>query len=486
MNKLIIPLTLAVLVFGAFYISSTAKTENLSKPNFTNFQSTETQISTPEVINSSESNPTIFVGANLLKSSKQTIVGIFEEANNNFFEQITGYMGHDEAKNDALEVKFRPDISSSDITYGDGSTVAAWGQKCTVNNSCRELTEKCPQSNYNGQDYECKYGETNVYFDKDQTYSDMPAAGLKVKFTPLVNTTWPLGETALLGLGPQSTYLNFVLKNYDLGTDGYEFSFFYDILLKAYRFDADKIKVFDITMYNFGQNKGNLQDSGKLQTIKMDLNVPYWQLPITGVDTDGNSAAPIVSTKTQAVLVNAGNEYFALPNADMVKLKAQIKAILGCDAQCTRGNFDLDQDKFHNTYVNMKVDIGAATLTMKVPIFDLIYYKDESTKNDEVQYSIADIATWQKAGFVDPTTTMAMGRQFLINTYVTFAAMNNGDRTISIGQLSDMGKITSTERLWLMLFGCFIVLLILLALLVKLCKKKGGEKGDSYQAVQNS
>jgi hypothetical protein len=185
------------------------------------------------------------------------------------------------------------------------------------------------------------------------------------------------------------------------------------------------------------------------------------------------------------VLVNTGNEYFALENAAMLKLKDQIKAILACDAKCTRGNFDLDQEKFHNTYVNMKITLATGTLTMKVPIFDLIYYKDESTKDDELHYSIADIADWQTAGFVEAGTTMAMGRQFLINTYVTFAA-KGVERTISIGQLSDMGKITSSERLWLMLFGCFIVLLILLALLVKLCKKKGGEKGDNYQAVQNS
>jgi hypothetical protein len=185
------------------------------------------------------------------------------------------------------------------------------------------------------------------------------------------------------------------------------------------------------------------------------------------------------------VLVNTGNEYFALENAAMLKLKDQIKAILACDAQCTRGNFDLDQEKFHTTYVNMKITLATGTLTMKVPIFDLIYYKDESTKVDELQYSIADIVDWQTAEFVEAGTTMAMGRQFLINTYVTFAA-KGVERTISIGQLSDMGKITSSERLWLMLFGCFIVLLILLALLVKLCKKKGGEKGDNYQAVQNS
>jgi hypothetical protein len=295
MNKLIIPLTLAVLVFGAFYISSTAKTGNLSIPNFTNFQSTETQISAPEIINSSESNPTIFVGANLLKSSKQTIVGTFEGANKNFFEQITGYMGHDKAKNEALEVKFRPDISSDDITYGDGSTLAAWGQTCSPNNSCKQLGTDCPTSKYDGETYTCIYGETNVYFDKDQTYSDMPAAGLNVKFTAINNTTWPLGETALLGLGPQSTYLKFVVENYDLGTDGYEFSFFYDILLKANRFDADKAKAFDITMTNFGQNKGNLQDSGKLQTIKMASGAPKWQLPITQVVVDGNSGAEIVN-----------------------------------------------------------------------------------------------------------------------------------------------------------------------------------------------
>lgn len=314
----------------------------------------------------------------------------------------------------------------------------------------------------------------------------MPASGLNVKFTRLVNTTWPLGQAALLGLAPQGTYLKFVVKNYDLGTDGYEFSFFYDVLLKANRFDADKAKAFDVTMSNFGQNKGNLQDSGKLQTVKMAANAELWQLPITRVTTDPNDSDPIVDAPTDAVLVNAGNEYFALKTDAMLKLKTQIKAILECNDQCNRGNFNLDQDRLHNTYVNMKITLTSGTLTMKVPIFDLIYYKDESTKVDELQYSIADISAWETAGIVPAKTTMAMGRQFLINTYITFTAMPNGDRSISVGQLSDMGKITSTERLWLMLFGCFIVLLILIALLVKLCKKKGGEKLDSYQAVQNS
>ena len=158
MNKLIIPLTLAVLVFGAFYISSTVKAGNVSKPNFTNFQSTETQISAPEVIQAEESNPTIFVGANKLKSSKQTLPGTFEEANKNFFEQITGYMGYDVSKKDALEVKFRPDISSKDITYGDGSATAGWGQACTEANSCTVQEDKCVGPSYDGVGYECDYG----------------------------------------------------------------------------------------------------------------------------------------------------------------------------------------------------------------------------------------------------------------------------------------------------------------------------------------
>lgn len=318
MSKLIITLSLAVMaamVVTGLYIHKTTKDSNTVKPNFTQFQETHTKISQPE-----QQNHTVFVGAGKLKPSKQTISGEFAEANKNFFEQVTGYMGYDTDKKESIEVKFRPDISSSAVVYGNGGSDANWGYACTSAHTCAPSITSCPTTdsylgvNYAGAGTSCFPGATYISFKKDQDPKDMTTT-LDVQFTSLKNTTWPFDQTALLGMGPKSKYLEWVLEAYDFGEDGYEFSFFYDILLKANRFDADKAKAFDITLTNFGQNKGNLQDSDKLQIVTMSNTATAWTLPVTKIVIDDSSAPVIVNAATDAVLVNAGNEYFAMGSA---------------------------------------------------------------------------------------------------------------------------------------------------------------------------
>jgi len=226
-------------------------------------------------------------------------------------------MGYDANKKEAIEVKFRPDLSNTGIVYGNGGSATFWGMPCTSENGCTDLKIPCLKpASYLGVGYgtpeTCVSGSTYIYFDKDQSHADLPSTRLDVDFTALVNTTWPLGKTAMLGMAPNGKYLKFVLETYDLGTDGYEFSFFYDILLKENRFDADKAKAFDITMTNFGQNKDNLQDSGKLQIVTLANDAASWTLPIRKVIIDDSSAPEIVDTAMDAVLVNSGNEYFAM------------------------------------------------------------------------------------------------------------------------------------------------------------------------------
>jgi len=89
-----------------------------------------------------------------------------------------------------------------------------------------------------------------------------------------------------------------------------------------------------------------------------------------------------------------------------------------------------------------------------VPVKDLIYKKKGEAK---LQYSIDDITAWRNLGVVDSSINVAVGMQFLINTYVTFQVDSAGNYYVYLGQLLDMGKITPTERLWLMLFGCLMV-----------------------------
>lgn len=106
-------------------------------------------------------------------------------------------------------------------------------------------------------------------------------------------------------------------------------------------------------------------------------------------------------------------------------------------------------------------------------------------------YSISDISDWQKLKVVPSDIDYALGRQFIINTYLTFISQvtpNGNVNSLKIGQLADMGKITPLERLCLLLFGCGIILIILICLVIKLVSRKKGDDAatGAYIAHENS
>lgn len=233
------------------------------------------------------------------------------------------------------------------------------------------------------------------------------------------------------------------------------------MLKKENRFSGDSKGTFGLTMMNFGQAKGNLQDSIKafVQTDNISTQ-NFWGLSVTSLGGSSKEILP-AGTITYGAIVNSGNAYFAVSNSQMIKTQEIINEYLKCTAPCKSADVDFDSDMLNSNYINMIVKIMEnKTLTLQIPIKDLIY---KVKGNLLLQYSVADISHWISLGIVSSDTTFALGRQFLINTYLTFSAKSSGERFINIGQLQDMGKITPSERLGLMLFGVAMVLIILIA-----------------------
>jgi len=162
----------------------------------------------------------------MVDAKTQTLKGTFVEGtkdahpNNVFFEEFTSYFGYNLADKKGIEMSVRPDLSSNVVVIGDNSTTSNWGMGCTPENSCIISSTPCASGIYYlGIEYPCIEGATNLYFNKDQKYADFKDHSLQVQFTSMSNSTWPLKDAALVGMGPKSTYLTYVLNTYKLNND---------------------------------------------------------------------------------------------------------------------------------------------------------------------------------------------------------------------------------------------------------------------------
>jgi len=297
---------------------------------------------------------------------------------------------------------------------------------------------------------------------------------MNVNFIKNLNTTWHLDQAGVIGMSPNSEFLKDVVKNY---ASSLQFSFFYDVMDKDKRFTANAKDSFAITMNWFGQNKSNLQSDNKFQ--KLQVVAPeskYWT-------ASGNVEALFTANPTFMV-TNVKNAYMALPAEQKTSLITNIDKLLGCTAPCQKSKVDLTDEKLNDKFVKLNlVNDGGVDVKLNIPVVDMVYAEDGS---DDLKYSVDDFADWSKDLNIDVSANVnaGLGRQFLLNTYVVFNV--EADKSyLDIGQLKDLGKITDTERLWLMVFGASIVGLILIVLIIKLAMGKKAENNDSTARGEN-
>jgi len=304
-----------------------------------------------------------------------------------------------------------------------------------------------------------------LYFNGDQKYDDFNGKDpMNVAFIKNTNTTWHLNQSGVIGMAPNSEFLKTVVKDY---ASPAQFSFFYDVMNKDKRFTANAKDSFAITMNWFGQNKANLQSTNKFQNLKaVAPGSKYWTVEGTVQDN--------YATYDHFIVTNSKNAYMALPVDQKNGLITKIDSLLGCTAPCKKSSVDLTDEKLNDKYVKLQlVNDGGKDVILSIPVVDLVYKTSDS---DELVYSIDDFAIWAKDLNIDTNldtrkVTAGLGRQFLLNTYVVFNV--EADKSyLGVGQLKDLGKITDTERLWLMIFGASIVGLILIVLIIKLAMGK--------------
>jgi hypothetical protein len=242
---------LAAVVAGTYKIMTTQWQSNdviyvkAKKPDFHNFQQTSTIISEPEVtipqtenlaaVKASDPETKLAAGAKV-DSADQTVDGTFEEGQNKiFFEQINGYLGqgpNDNAKN-TPKVTFRPDLSYSKTVIGNGSggDDKEWGTPCNDDIECTDCGAGVA-TNYMGVGFTAPSCRVNLRWDKSYKLEALSDASQKhtIYSTDLDHTTWPLNKTSVVGMSPDSDWINYVTNNYNLPDNGiYKFSFFYDV-----------------------------------------------------------------------------------------------------------------------------------------------------------------------------------------------------------------------------------------------------------------
>ena len=453
-------------------------------PKFTQFNEVSAKVSEAPI----EEKKTIkkdLADAKVVKADKASYTLKFAEGSNLtsivYFEQIDAYLGYDTKDKKANTLTFAPDLSYNRIITGDNSQTdkdLKWGLTCDDNNSCKS-SGIAPNFMYHTFELDKPLlGKTDMYFDKGRKYDDFSSFTNQpdIYFVKNTNSTWPLMFTGVVGMGPQSAFLKYVVENYSLNNDdSLQFSFFYDIMKRDTRFTANQKDSFSITMNWFGQNKDNLQSSTNFVELpEQSATNDVWTMSANQITI--NDVSIITDhTSPNMMITNVKNAYMALPPAELAQVKIQINSLLGCNSTpCQKKDVDLTDEKYNDKFVSLvlNADASGKLLTLKIPVGDLVYAVD---KVDDLQYSIDDYEDWVASGVAstDASVKRGLGRQFLLNTYLVFNWNKKDVKHITIGQLRDLGKITNSERLWLMIFGATIVALILIVLIIKLaCSKK--------------
>lgn len=498
MNKYIIPVTLALVVMGSLYLYQTNNPKDIgiqrelsinkeNAPQFTQFNELSAKVSVaPET--PQKAVETKLSDDNKQKADKATYSLSFDEGskvdNRVYFEKIDAYLGYNTKDKKGNKLSFAVDLSSDMLITGDNSQSddkLKWGITCDTENSCADQTLQNNELTYDQDTVKAKdwsTGKTFLYFNGDQKYDDFNGKDpMNVNFIKNNNSTWHLDQAGVIGMAPNSDFLKKVVTDY---ASPAQFSFFYDVMDKDTRFTANKKDSFAITMNWFGQNKGNLQSENKFQNLKaVAPESKLWT--VEGTVSEG------MTTNHHFMVTNRKNNYMALPIDEKNSLITRIDTLLDCNSPCAKSSVDLTDENLNDKYVKLNlVNDGGKDVILSIPVVDLVYKTSDS---DNLLYSIDDFEVWVKDLNIDtdqkrPNVTAGLGRQFLLNTYVVFNV--EADKSyIGVGQLKDLGKITDTERLWLMVFGATIVGLILIVLIIKLAmeKKQKSEKssnGDDY------
>lgn len=485
MNKYIIPVTLALVVVGSLYLYQTNNPKDVgiqrelsinkeNAPQFTQFNELSAKVSeAPET--PQKAVETKLSDDNKQKTDKATYSLSFDEGsevdNRVYFEKIHAYLGYNTKDKKGNKLSFAVDLSSDQLITGDhtqSEEKLKWGITCDAENSCTDQTVQKEELKYDQDTIkadEWSTGKTMLYFNGDQKYDDFNGKDpMNVAFIKNNNSTWHLDHAGVIGMAPNSEFLKKVVKDYGVPA---QFSFFYDVMNKDKRFTADAKDSFAITMNWFGQNKGNLQSENKFQNLKtVAPGSKFWTVEGTVSDK--------YTTNDHFMVTNRKNAYMALPTDQKNSLITRIQSLLGCNTPCPKSSVDLTDEKLNDKYVKLAlVNDGDKDVILSIPVVDLVYKVDHQ---DNLVYSIDDFKDWVTDLNIvtdpsTPTVTAGLGRQFLLNTYVVFNVESNKSY-LGVGQLKDLGKITDTERLWLMVFGATIVGLILIVLIIKLATGK--------------
>lgn len=418
----------------------------------------------------------LFLGTVLSKTDLKDSVSLdimYVTKNGLGYEYSTSHANYNSDKKEpGPQVKLRPDVSYSGVTVGKKDSAAGWGIYCATG-SATNSSNNCV---YVDQAQKTTYANNQFTYNAASIFLPMSSkidtgAG-KLATQLLVNPPkdqWFMDDTGVWGLAPKkdNPFFQYVFSQYDLKS-GDKPSFDFSLIYFNYKTD-DKFKGANNDTWSYstlslnGYDDSRVDDSVSKVEIAMDTTQPtagFWT--ISGVDLLVKDQATGLTGKS-ACLSNTQNQMFAMSDADKAIFLKQIS-----QAACGKDSCKWDEAKDYSTALQFKSGANTVKVVLKAEDFT---YND----NGNLAVSVGSLNDWQRDSMCSNQHTLGLGRLFFAKMFVYFSVVKTSDTDMSfkltLAKLRPVDKITTSERLVLLLFGLALIFAIVGTIVYKMTRK---------------
>lgn len=409
------------------------------------------------------------------------------------------------------------DFTSNDIILGNKVTGTEannfdWGLDCSAENDlCTAVSGEIQTGTYQGQfDYKYKtYNTVASLFGGVDLSSEK--ANMQIQMCELPKEFGiPFGKNGVFGMGPKSQFFTYLSNsNYNFFSSDNKQYFDYGLFVftkdkttKEQIQQGDKDGLFDFSdLYMKHWNDDKVNATIGINWAEADSTATTWQTTNMASfmryddGTDSKTATPLFDSSNRLCISPNFNGLIGVSQTDANQLSAKIGDLSKNPVISLRFDTSKDFDKANSN--NLQIEFRENEYLV-------------SQEGGNAKFTITMVDTSSEAAFIKSTGgctpyknqaqqlvyPYVLGRQFFQRNYVVFRAqlndeqgqpIQNGKRYIGFSQYLPLDKITKSERNFLMIFGCVMVGLIIVALIMRVQKKGGddnvADENDDYAKV---
>ena len=404
------------------------------------------------------------------------------------FEETTFSFGWDSGKKRAgPSVKLRPDVYYSQVLVGRQDSTANWGIYCsTAQNTSSQCLYTPGQVNgmYRNASYTAEASSTDAF----PTFGSINAGSSQMPIV-LVNNpvkdNWPMGDTGVIGLAPNSPFFNYTMNQYNFadnqfaGRNSFVFSFIYSL----YKDDGDKFQGQNADTWSYSQLTLNGYDTSRLDTskptavISQGTNSPYWYINNVQISAGGqNVLGPV-----KACIMNTENFFFGVSNSGGFSNNV-FQGLCSSTSTCN----------YNDMLSSSKKLIISFNDDASKPFQIQLNPQDYSFPNSggKMILSVQDLSNFPALAGKCQGSDIVLGRLFFNRNMIYFRVNLDGSAIMYVSQLLPFDRITNTERWVLFAFGLVLILGIIGTVIYK-CTRPSEDasrfsRGETYKRMTNA